>query len=488
MISDSHPGVGVRATKLLINNQFVDSREGRTFPACNPALGQEICQVAEAGSADVDAAVSAARAAFEGGPWRRIPAAGRGVLLNRLADLIEQNIDELAALETLNNGKPISESRKVDLPLAVACYRYFAGWADKIQGNTIPVSGPYFCYTRNEPVGVVGQIIPWNFPILMQAWKLAPALAAGCTVVLKPAEQTPLSALRVGELIVEAGFPPGVVNILPGYGETAGAAIAEHAGVDKVAFTGSTEVGHLILGASARTNLKRVTLELGGKSPNIIFADAEIDRAVAGAHDGLFFNMGQCCVAGSRVFVEDKCYDEFVEKSIARTRRRVVGDPFDPKTEQGPQVDETQFTKILSYIESGRAEGAQLACGGNRCGEQGFFVEPTIFTNVEDDMKIAREEIFGPVMSILKFSDVEEVIRRANNTDYGLAAAVYTRDMKKAHAVVNGVRAGTVWVNCYGITDTAAPFGGFKQSGIGRELGEYGLQAYLEVKTVYMKV
>jgi aldehyde dehydrogenase (NAD+) len=432
--------------------------------------------------------VKAARTAFEHGPWRKTSASERGRLLLRLADLIEENADELAALESLDNGKPVSVAKAVDVAATADCYRYFAGWADKIQGKTIPVNGDYFCYTRLEPVGVVGQIIPWNFPLLMQAWKLAPALATGNTVVMKPAEQTPLSALRVGELIVEAGYPEGVVNILPGFGPTAGAAIARHMDVDKVAFTGSTEVGHLIMEAAAKSNLKRVTLELGGKSPNIVFADTNLDEAVEGAHFGLFFNHGQCCCAGSRVFVEDKIYDDFVEKSGARARKRTVGDPFDPKTEQGPQVDQSQFDKVMGYIDSGRSEGAKLVCGGERVGERGYFIQPTVFADVQDDMKIAREEIFGPVMSIIPFKSMDEVVKRANRTDYGLAAAVWTRDITKAHAIANSVRAGTVWVNCYNVLDSRAPFGGFKQSGIGRELGEYGLQQYTEVKTVIVKV
>jgi aldehyde dehydrogenase (NAD+) len=482
------PRVSVGATKLLINNQWVESASGKRFPTVNPATGEEICRVAEADAADVDKAVHAAREAFEKGPWRKMAAAERGKLLYKLADLIEKNADALARLEALDNGKPYQVARTADLPLVIGCYRYYAGWADKIQGKTIPVAGNYFCYTRHEPVGVVGQIIPWNFPLLMQAWKLGPALAAGNTVVLKPAEQTPLTALRVGELIIEAGFPAGVVNILPGYGPTAGAAIAWHNGVDKVAFTGSTEVGHLIMEAAARSNLKRVTLELGGKSPNIVFADADMDQAIEGAHFALFFNQGQCCCAGSRLFVEAKAYDEFVEKSVARAKKRKVGDPFDPASEQGPQVDDVQFEKVMSYILAGKTEGASLVAGGNRVGNRGFFIEPTVFADVKDDMKIAKEEIFGPVMSIMKFKDVEEVVERSNRTEYGLAAAVWTRDISKAHAVANSVRAGTVWVNCYDVFDAAAPFGGFKQSGIGRELGEYGLQQYTEVKTVTVKL
>ena len=480
--------VAVSATKLLINNRWIASQSGKTFATVNPSTGEEICQVAEADTADVEKAVAAARTAFEHGPWRKMPASERGRLINRLADLIEQHADELAGLESLDNGKPVSVAKAVDVAASVGCYRYFAGWADKIQGKTIPIDGNYFCYTRHEPVGVVGQIIPWNFPMLMQAWKLAPALATGNTVVMKPAEQTPLSALRIGELIVEAGFPEGVVNILPGFGPTAGAAIANHMDVDKVAFTGSTEVGHLIMEAAAKSNLKRVTLELGGKSPNIVFADTDLDEAVEGAHFGLFFNHGQCCCAGSRVFVEEKIYDQFVEKSGARARKRKVGDPFDPMTEQGPQVDQSQFDKVMGYIESGRSEGATLVCGGERVGNRGYFIQPTVFADVQDDMKIATEEIFGPVMSVIPFKNVDEVVTRANRTTYGLAAAVWTRDIKKAHAIANSVRAGTVWVNCYNVLDPRSPFGGFKQSGIGRELGEYGLQQYTEVKSVIVKL
>ncbi|MGP8157801.1 MAG: aldehyde dehydrogenase family protein [Candidatus Acidiferrales bacterium] len=486
--STMQPGVSVRAKKLLINNEWVDSVSRKTFATINPASGEEICQVAEADAADVDRAVRAARTAFETGAWRKTSASERGQLLHKLADLIERHADELARLEALDNGKPYSVAAAADLPLTIACYRYYAGWADKIQGKTIPITGDYFCYTRHEPVGVVGQIIPWNFPLLMQAWKLGPALAAGCTVVMKPAEQTPLTALRVGELIVEAGFPPGVVNLLPGYGPTAGAAIARHMDVDKVAFTGSTEVGKLIMQAAGASNLKRVTLELGGKSPNIVFADANMDEAIEGAHQALFFNQGQCCCAGSRLFVEDKAYDEFVAKSVARAKTRKVGDPFAKDTEQGPQVDSDQFKKVMSYIESGKSDRAKLVAGGNRVGDKGYFIEPTVFADVQDNMKIAQEEIFGPVMSILRFKTLDEVVDRANKSLYGLAAAVWTRDISKAHAVANSVRAGTVWINCFDVFDAAAPFGGYKQSGIGRELGEYALQNYTEVKTVTVKL
>jgi aldehyde dehydrogenase (NAD+) len=484
----TEPHVAPSATKLLINGRWVASESGKTFATINPSTGEEICHVAEADAADVDKAVRAARAAFDQGPWRKTNASERGRLLHRLADLIESHSDELARLETLDSGKPLSIAKAVDVAKSAACYRYFAGWADKVQGKTIPIDGDFFCYTRHEPIGVVGQIIPWNYPMLMQAWKLAPALATGNTVVMKPAEQTPLSALRIGELILEAGFPDGVVNLLPGFGPTAGAAVASHMDVDKIAFTGSTEVGRLIMEAAAKSNLKRISLELGGKSPNIIFADSDLDEAVEGAHMGLFVNQGQSCCAGSRVFVEEEIYDAFVEKSVARAGKRVVGDPLDPKTNQGPQVDRSQFDRVMGYIESGHRDGATLACGGGRVGDRGYFIQPTVFANVQDEMKIAREEIFGPVMSVIAFKNVEEVITRANRTNYGLAAGVWTRDIKKAHAVANSMRAGTVWVNCYHVLDTRAPFGGYKQSGMGRELGEYGLQQYTEVKTVTVKL
>jgi aldehyde dehydrogenase (NAD+) len=475
-------------TRLLINNEWVASESGKTFPTFNPATGEELARVAEADAADVDKAVAAARNAFERGPWRTMSASERGRLINRFADLIEQNAEEIARLETLDNGMPLGVAQAVALPLTIAHFRYFAGWTDKNHGKTIPVNGNYFCYTRHEPVGVVGQITPWNFPLLMYGMKLGPALAMGNTVVLKPAEQTPLTALRIGELIMEAGFPAGVVNVLPGYGPTAGAAIANHMDVDKVAFTGSTEVGHSIMEAAGRTNLKRVSLELGGKSPNIVFADADMDGAIEGCHFGVFFNQGQVCCAGSRLFVEEKIYDEFVERSVERAKRRTVGNPFVAGTEQGPQIDGTQFERVMSYIDSGRCEGAELLTGGKRACDAGHFIEPTVFANVKDEMKIAREEIFGPVMSIMKFREIDEVVHRANNTKYGLAAAVWTRSIDKAHAIANHVRAGTVWVNCFDVFDAAAPFGGFKQSGIGREMGEYALQQYTEVKTVTIRL
>ena len=483
----AHAVPEIRQTKILIGDEWRDAVSGKTFETVNPATEEVIAEVAEGDAADVDLAVKAARKAFETGPWATMDARDRGRLMNRLADLIEENFDELAALETLDNGKPISDARAADLPLVIDCLRYYAGWADKIHGDTIPIRGDYFCYTRREPLGVCGQIIPWNFPMLMVAWKWGPALAAGCTIVMKPAEQTPLTCLRMAELVLEAGFPPGVINVVPGYGPTAGAALVKHPGVDKIAFTGEHRTAQVIMRDAAET-LKRLTFELGGKSPNVVFADADLEAAVAGAELGLFFNQGQCCCAGSRVFVEEKIHDRFVEMIVDRAKNRVLGNPFDPNTTQGPQVDKAQFDKILGYIEKGKQQGAKCLTGGNRHGDKGFFIEPTVFDRVTDDMAIATDEIFGPVMTVLSFKDVDEVIDRSNNTFYGLAAAVWTRDVAKAHKLANSVRAGTVWVNCYDVFDAAAPFGGFKMSGIGRELGEAALANYTELKTVTMSL
>ena len=471
---------------LFIDGKWCQSASGKSFETVDPSTNQVICRVAEGDAADVELAVAAARRAFDSGPWSRMSASERGRLIYKLADLIESHQEELAALESLDNGKPYRDSIAADLPLTIKCYRYYAGWADKIVGKTIPVDGDFTCFTRHEPVGVVGQIIPWNFPLLMQAWKWGPALASGCTLVLKPAEQTPLTALRVAQLAQEAGFPNGVINVVPGFGPTAGAALTRHMDVDKVAFTGETSTGQLIMEAAAKSNLKRVSLELGGKSPNIVFADADIDAAVEGAYFGLFFNQGQCCCAGSRLFVEQSIHDEFVAKLVQRAKSQKVGDPFDPETTQGPQITREQQERVLSFIDSGKKEGATIHCGGGKPNLPGYFVEPTVFSGVTDGMKIAREEIFGPVMNILPFGNIEEVVERSNRTQFGLAAAVWTRDIKKAHRMARSLRAGTVWINCYDVFDAAAPFGGYKMSGVGRELGEYALQLYTEVKTVYI--
>ncbi|MEW4490780.1 aldehyde dehydrogenase family protein [Thalassoglobus sp. JC818] len=476
----------VRQTQMLIDGQWCDSTSGKTFATYHPATEEKIADVALANADDVDRAVKAARRAFESGDWPAMDARDRGRLLNRLADLIEENADELAALETLDNGKPIRDARAADIPLVIDCLRYYAGWADKITGETIPIRGNYFCYSRREPLGVCGQIIPWNFPALMVAWKWGPALAAGCTIVMKPAEQTPLSCLRLAELATEAGFPPGVINIVPGFGET-GAAIVRHPDVDKIAFTGSTETAQRIMSDAAQT-LKRLTFELGGKSPNIIFGDSDLDAAIEGAEFGLFFNQGQCCCAGSRVFVEQSVHEEFIERVVSRAQERRLGNPFDENTTQGPQIDIDQFRKIMHYIERGKHSKATCVTGGEREGTQGFYVQPTIFDNVTDDMDIATDEIFGPVMSVLPFRDIDEVIERSNKTYYGLAAAVWTKDVAKAHHIANSVKAGTVWINCYDVFDAAAPFGGFKMSGIGRELGAAALANYTEHKTVTMNL
>lgn len=477
----------VRQTKMLIDGEWMDSLSGKKFATVYPATEEIIAEVVEGGPEDIDLAVDAARRAFDDGPWPRMDARDRSKLLYRLADLIEENAEELAALETLDNGKPITDSRNVDLPLVIDCFRYYAGWADKIHGETIPIRGNYFCYTRREPVGVCGLIIPWNFPLLMVAWKWGPALAAGNTVVLKPAEQTPLTALRLGELALEAGFPPGVINIVPGFGETAGARLVKHPQVDKIAFTGEHITAQTIM-RDASDTLKRLSFELGGKSPNIVFADADVEAAVEGVFDGLFFNQGQCCCAGSRLFVQEKIHDRFVEQLVKKAELRKLGDPFDETTEQGPQVDQDQYDKVLKYIDKGKSEGATCVTGGSALEGKGFFVEPTVFDDVQDTMAIATDEIFGPVLSVLTFKDLDEVIRRGNKTIFGLAAAVWTRDAGKAHQVAASLRAGTVWINCFNVFDAAAPFGGYKMSGIGRELGNYALDHYTEVKTVTMNV
>jgi len=476
----------IKPGKLLINNEWCEAQSGKRFEVTNPATEEVLATVAEGDAPDVDRAVTAARRAFEEGPWKKMSARDRGRILYRFAGLLDKNRDELAELETLNNGKPIRETTQADLPLTIDAFEYYAGLADKIHGDTLPVNGNYFNYTLREPAGVVGQIIPWNFPLLMAAWKLGPALATGCTVVLKPAEQTPLTALRLGELLLEAGLPPGVVNIVPGFGPTAGAAVARHMDIDKVAFTGSTDVGKLIMKMAAESNLKRVSLELGGKAPNIIFADCDIDAAVNGAMQGIFFNQGEVCCAGSRLFIEEKVKEEFLSKLKTRAEQKLVGDPLDPRTEMGAQASAEQFHKILGYIKKGKDEGARLLTGGEAAAERGYFIKPTVFDGVTDEMAIAREEIFGPVVSALSFKNIDELTRRANNTIYGLSAGVWTRDIGKAHRMAKEIKAGTIWINCYNCFDAASPFGGFKQSGFGRELGKYALELYTQVKSVWV--
>ncbi|HKS80191.1 MAG TPA: aldehyde dehydrogenase family protein [Candidatus Acidoferrales bacterium] len=473
--------------RMLINGKWVEAASGKTFPTYDPSTGEVLSNIAEGAREDINRAVTAARAAFETGPWSRMSPSERGRLIWKLGDLIEKNTEEFAQLESLDNGKPLKVARVADVPLAADHFRYYAGWATKIEGNTIPLGlapqGKFLAYTLREPVGVVGQIIPWNFPLLMAAWKLGPALAAGCCVVLKPAEQTPLSALRLGELIQEAGFPDGVVNIVPGYGETAGAALAAHPDVDKVAFTGSTEVGKLILHAAAG-NLKKVSLELGGKSPNIVFDDADVDKAISGAASAIFFNHGQCCCAGSRLFIEKDIFDKVVDGVSRHAESIRVRPGFDPECDMGPLVSEEQMNRVCGYLDSGKQEGARAVAGGARLGNKGYFVKPTVLINTNENMKVVQEEIFGPVVTAMPFSDASDVIPKSNDTIYGLAAGIWTKDIKKAHALAAKLRAGTVWINCYNIFDAALPFGGYKQSGWGREMGHEVLENYTEVKSV----
>ncbi|KAL2827522.1 aldehyde dehydrogenase domain-containing protein [Aspergillus cavernicola] len=473
-------------TGLFINNEWVKGAEGKTFETINPTNEKPIVSVHEATEKDVDTAVAAARAAFEGS-WRKVTPSERGRYLNKLADLMERDIDTLAAIESLDNGKAFTMA-KVDASNAIGCLRYYAGWSDKIHGQTIDTNPETLTYTRHEPLGVCGQIIPWNFPLLMWSWKIGPAVAAGNTVILKTAEQTPLSALYAAKLIKEAGFPAGVINIISGFGRVAGAAISSHMDIDKVAFTGSTLVGRTILQAAAKSNLKKVTLELGGKSPNIVFNDADIDNAISWSNFGIFFNHGQCCCAGSRILVQEGIYDKFIERFKERASQNKLGNPFEQDTFQGPQVSQLQFDRIMEYINHGKQGGATVAVGGERHGKEGYFIQPTVFTDVTSDMKIAQEEIFGPVVTIQKFKDEAEAIKIGNDSEYGLAAGVHTQNVNTAIRVSNALKAGTVWINNYNLISYQAPFGGFKQSGLGRELGSYALENYTQIKTVHYRL
>jgi aldehyde dehydrogenase (NAD+) len=474
-------------TKLLIGNEWREAVSGQTMEVVNPATEEVIATVPSAGADDLDAAVQAARAAL-GGPWSALSARERGRLVRRLGERLLARADEIARLETLHNGKPISESRQIEIPAAAECFEYYGGWSDKIMGETIPVKGNYLTYTLREPIGVVAAIVPWNFPLLLAAWKVAPALACGNTVILKPASQTPLTAIALGEIAIEAGLPPGVLNVLTGPGATLGQAIVEHPGIDKIAFTGDTATGKGIMRGAAGT-LKKITLELGGKSPNIVLADADIDAAVRGATVGIFYGKGEVCAAGSRLLVDSSIKTQFIEKLAARTKKMVPGDPLDPKTRFGAVSSRRQMETVLRYIESGRQEGATLVAGGARADigtGKGFFVQPTVFADVLPGMTIAREEIFGPVLAAIEFADIDEAIARANDSPYGLAAGVWTRDIRKAHYVARKLQAGTVWINTYNVYDTAAPFGGYKQSGFGREMSAHALEHYTQVKSVWV--
>ncbi|KAL9224487.1 hypothetical protein vseg_000515 [Gypsophila vaccaria] len=474
----------VKFTKLFINGEFVDAISGRTFETVDPRNGEVIAKIAEGDKDDIDLAVKAARDAFDHGPWPRLSGFARGRIMMKFADLVEEHVDELAALDAMDAGKLFGWNKMVDIPSGANNLRYYAGAADKIHGETLKMSRDLHGYTLREPMGVIGHIIPWNFPTMMFFMKVAPALAAGCTMVVKPAEQTPLSALYYAHLSKLAGIPDGVINVVTGFGPTAGAAIASHMDIDKVSFTGSTEVGRLIMQAAATSNLKQISLELGGKSPMIIFDDADVDLAADLAFTGIVFNKGEICVAGSRVFVQEGIYDKLVQKLKTKSENWVVGDPFDPTSHQGPQVDKKQFEKILSYINQGKKEGASLLCGGNKHGDKGYFIQPTIFTDVEDNMVIAKEEIFGPVMSLMKFKTIEEGIERANATKYGLAAGIVTKNIDIANTVSRSIRAGVIWINCYFAFDTDCPYGGYKMSGFGRDLGMESLYKYTQTKSV----
>lgn len=470
--------------QLFINGEFVNSVSGKTFETFNPATGETLANVSEGGIEDIDKAVFSAKKAFEEGPWSKISSEERGHLMYKLSMLIEENKQEIAEIDSLDNGKPIQELLDNDIPNAIGQFRYFAGWTTKMVGQTIPVSKDSFNYTRHEPVGVAGQIIPWNFPFMMSAWKIAPALATGCTVILKPAEQTPLSALYLAELIIEAGFPEGVINIVPGFGEVAGNALVKHPNVNKIAFTGSTSVGKSIMKEAANT-MKRVTLELGGKSPNIVLPDADLTKAVPGVFSGIMANQGEVCSAGSRVYIPKDSFDNVMSSLKDYAKNVKQGSGLLPSTEMGPLVSKEQQEKVVSYINKGNNEGATMLTGGGHT-DKGYFVEPTIFTDVDERMSIAKEEIFGPVVVAMPYENLDEIIERANNTPYGLAAGLWTENLKNAHYVANKLKAGSVWVNCFNLTNPAIPFGGYKESGFGREMGSYALDNYTEVKSVWV--
>ncbi|KAK7852958.1 aldehyde dehydrogenase family 2 member C4 [Quercus suber] len=474
----------IKFTKLFINGEFVDSISGKTFETIDPRTGEVIARIAEGDKEDVDLAVKAARHAFDDGPWPRLSGAERAKRMMKFADLIDQNVEELAALDTIDAGKLFSMGRTVDIPHAASVIRYYAGAADKIHGEVLKMSNAFHAYTLREPIGVVGHIIPWNFPTTLFFLKVSPALAAGCTMIVKPAEQTPLSALYYSHLAKLAGIPDGVLNIITGFGPTAGAAISSHMDIDAVSFTGSTEVGRIVMKAAAESNLKVVSLELGGKSPFIIFDDADVDMAAQLALIGILHNKGEICVAGSRLYVQEGIYEKLVEKLVEKAKAWVVGDPFDPKVQHGPQVDKQQFEKILSYIEHGKNEGATLLTGGKPLGDKGYYIEPTIFAEVKEDMLIAKDEIFGPVLALAKFKTIDEAIKRANSTRYGLAAGIVTKDLNVANTVSRSIRAGTIWINCYFAFDNDCPIGGYKMSGFGRDFGLEALHKYLQVKSV----
>ncbi|HXN22982.1 MAG TPA: aldehyde dehydrogenase family protein [Candidatus Dormibacteraeota bacterium] len=484
------PQLQVKPGKLFIDGKWMDSASGKTFPTINPATGDELTVLADGDERDAAAAVDAARKAFSCGPWPDMSASDRGKILWKIGDLVDKYNEELGTLETLDNGKPIFESRQVDMPMVAEVFRYYAGWATKIHGETVPVKGPFLNYTLREPIGVIAAIVPWNFPLLLASWKLGPALAAGNTVVLKPAPWTSLTALRLAEIAREAGLPDGVLNVVTGSTRDLGRALVRHPGVNKVAFTGSTATGQEIVRESAAT-LKRVTLELGGKSPNIVFADADLDAAVRGATMGIFYGKGEVCAAGSRLFIDKKIHDDFVQKLVDRAKKTQPGDPLDPKTRFGSLVSDEQMQRVLGYIEKGKSEGATLVAGGERAtigNGKGLFLQPTIFDGVREHMTIAKEEIFGPVLAVIEFTDIDEAIREANNNPYGLAAAVWTRDIAKAHRVARKLQAGTVWINTYNNYDPAAAFGGYKMSGYGRELGMHALEHYTELKSVWVNL